>query len=794
MKIKPIVLMLLLALSMIPVFTTTALTPITPGTTGMIKSTSTYPVTEAMPQIVSGTPGFSIALHINVGTDDPTSAAEAWITVELYDIDWVDEGDLYVNTVNGPIDLPLTGDALTDTFEINIPTGWLVSGNNLFEFEYAMPTSSNGYTVNALELNVNFGDDELVEWYEPGGWENYLTMNDNAPENPEWLKLWTNTYVHSNTTIIIQGKDAYGQNIEAKVVIPPGTPPSREFIFNDTHTDPEMPVAFREITGILQQNGTHCNSFLIETKPYPFQQYLGRYFPDGGSPDDGLFVPNRDLPQGDDNDPIPQDVPVEPANPDPIKLVINWHDNDGDLFPDDDEILGARFASTIFIEGLDVYGNKRVVSVDIEVGQKIIEVRGSPCDTWSTVCKVWGGEIGEEYYIFTHPMPQRPLFTYRLRINHMTIQPESYDILAYPDEIDGYYPGVTDITVALRDIDGNLLHWGTDDDDIIVNFASSGGKIQPSNDVRIQLCEVTATANLTADTNARTVRVTVSANVPAIEGKCPAMNLFAWTEITFDGINSVLYDDVLLHVMQWGYETHYYNEASTNVNKYDILTASYTGPVPPKPWLPPELGGPAHDGRKLDGPIYEVMIPLYVGCNLISSPIHPMLGTWFNTGFDELPGDSSGIPMYKLFGYTSAQDCIEIIWWYDGYEWHNYIPGVTGDAGDYFRDGVGYWIKAEKACTLEISGVLMENAPFMPPTYSVDEGDWNLMGFTSAVPLKTEEYLESLAVGDMKFYGPIWTYDAKNGMWTRNPDMFYPGQGFWMFEKDYDDFDPVLAP
>lgn len=798
MKKKLLIPILLLAL-MIPMFTATAITPINP------EITTTYPCTDPLPQPVLGDLGAYETLHVKM-TDDG-SAADAWITVELYDIDWDDEGDLYVNGF-GPIDLPLTGDNGTATFNITIPLGWLVNGVNEFEFKYAMPVPSAGYTVNALELTVKFGSSsELIDWYGPYagppsgyiGYDNYLTMNKAYPQNPEWLKLYTFQEVHSNTTIIVQGKDTYGQNIEAKVVIPPGTGPSQYFTFNDTHTTPGMPVAFREITGILQQNGTHCNSFLIETKP-DFQRYLGQYMPDGLGVETG-FEPNYDLPQGDGTTPIPQNVPVEPANPDPIKIVMgSWNDADGDLFPDDNEIGAAKYDSEIFIEGLDAYGNKLVVSVPIYAGDKTIPVDGldNCCRSWSTICKVWGGHLGDEYYIFTHPMDQRPLFTYRLRIHHLTIHPDCYDILAYPDEIDGKYPGVTNITIALRDIDGNLLHWGRDGphlgDYITVNFASTGGKIQPSNDVKIRLCEVTAKANLTADTNPRTVKVTADANVPAIPGKCPAMNLFVWTEITFDGVNSVLYEGELLHAMQWGYETYYYNEASTNVNKYDILTASYTGPVPPKPWLPPELGGPKPEERKLDGPIYEVMIPLYVGCNLISVPIHPMLCSEYATGWPHF-GIDMGIPMELLFGYTSAQDCIEAIWWYDANmkSWDNYIPGVTGP-GKYFKDGVGYWIKAEKACTIEISGVVMENGPFTPPEYDV-YASWNLMGFTSDVPLETDDYLEALRLGDLKLYGPIWTYDAKNGKWTRNPDMLYPAQGFWMNYKNYDDFNnPAISP
>jgi hypothetical protein len=74
--------------------------------------------------------------------------------------------------------------------------------------------------------------------------------------NPEFLKALTETDIHSDTRIIIQGRDTYGQNIEAKVDIPAGTTSSETFIFNDTHTTPPMPVAFAYIDRIFQQNGT----------------------------------------------------------------------------------------------------------------------------------------------------------------------------------------------------------------------------------------------------------------------------------------------------------------------------------------------------------------------------------------------------------------------------------------------------------------------------------------------------------------------------------------------------------
>jgi hypothetical protein len=256
------------------------------------------------------------------------------------------------------------------------------------------------------------------------------------------------------------------------------------------------------------------------------------------------------------------------------------------------------------------------------------------------------------------------------------------------------------------------------------------------------------------------------------------MNMFAWTEVTFDGINSVLYTGSWpIHAMTWGYTTWYRN---------GTLITTDTRNVPPKPWLPW-----TNETWKFDGPIYEVMIPLYVGCNLISVPVHPFI---CNTYFCEAWG-GDGIPMDLLFGNTSAIDCIEAIWWYDnvGKVWSYYIP-ETGAGAGFFKDGIGYWIKAEKPCTLEISGVEMENAPFTPPEYPV-AASWNLMGVTSIRGIDTSEYLEALSVGDLKFWGPVWVYYAKWGKWVRNPAMFWPTEAFWMYYKDNSLLTaPTLAP
>jgi hypothetical protein len=84
--------------------------------------------------------------------------------------------------------------------------------------------------------------------------------------------------------------------------------------------------------------------------------------------------------------------------------------------------------------------------------------------------------------------------------------------------------------------------------------------------------------------------------------------------------------------------------------------------------------------------------------------------------------------MDLLFGHTSVIGTIKAIWWYCPFDgpapatdtlvketgnWHVYILGIP-DPYAYLKDGVGYWIKAEKSGTLKLSGVAIENAPFAP--------------------------------------------------------------------------------
>jgi hypothetical protein len=655
--------------------------------------------------------------------------------------------------------------------------------------------------------------DNIINWYQgsPSG----LATAASLAWNPEYLKLVVDYQQHTATTVIVQGLDTYGQNIEAKVIVPPDASPQSWYVFNDTHTTPPRPVAFAKITGILQQNGVHGNMYSIYTEPdldnfvrqynQPYQEYLGQYHSTGKGWEPGQYYPSGNTPynptmyyvgHGRDTTPTLSNVPVEPSNPDPIKILINWVDTNGDLFPDArDDVLGTALNNAdLVITGLDEHGNILNVTVHITAGVGQVEVMPDGPHTWSTICSITGGNSQDSYYILTHQKAERKLFSYTLRIDHAVIYPGSYDILAYPDAVNvtsesliNVYPGVTNITVALVDIDGNFIHSADSLTD--VNLATTGGWIKPSNHLYIPRCNITAVANLTADTNARTINVTALVHVPMVDDNGPLQAggniiwseewLFAWTEMTFDGINSVQFDGSWpIHQMMFGY-----------VDTYGV---AYAKPLTPKPYLPPELGGPNVTDTetstvKLDGPIYEVMIPLYPGCNLISSPVEPIMATdlhqlygFYSPSWPTMAHDN-GIPMELLFGKTSALDTIEAIFWYIDEGWSCYIPGVT--TGTYFTDGVGYWIKAEKPCTLEISGVFMENGPFLPPTYELEEKSWSLVGVTSLTGISLSDYLQSTAGGYTDTQaGPVWVYYAKYGTWVRNPSWgLWPGEAFWIY-------------
>lgn len=683
------------------------------------------------------------------------------------------------------------------------------------------------YTTHAVPVKQDGTNTNNIEWIQDG--YNFYTGAGGYPpagyegkgfsDQPEFLMLSVDAGVPviTTTTITIQGTDALGQPISAQVTIY-GTSANSigqqaEYIFIDPSSG--CPVAFSSITNIMQQGGTDGNKFLISTVPETelytplpifavgaqftpavyFQQYMGQYdlgtqqqTGDGWQP--GIYTwgngPTAINPYwitlGVGIAPGHQAFPFQPLVPEPITVYVNWHDNNHDLVPGDttgvptvSDSFGTVHAGTIYVEALNEKGQKLILSHTFAAGD-------APYFTWDCcgeIDKMWGGNQQDSYYIFTTPPQTVDLFYYFITVDHVTIYPGSFDILANPNSPDG----TTTITVALKDVDGNLVNWGghfanSTFTKLLLSFYTSGGTINPSYNIWIPEESSTATATLTADTNPRTITVKCDANVPQVilggHNFHDDLNLMVWTQMTFDGVNLVPPTATWpIYTLQCGYT--------------DAQGNSFTMNAPMEPALPPTLGGPAPNGIKLDGPLYEITINLYQGCNMISSPVYPMFGA--TTNFQ-------GIPMKELFGTSGALDAIEAVWWYDSSVpiWYYYIP-ATGETNyptaPTFQDGVGYWIKAEKPCVLEISGVAMENAPFLPAEYKV-HSSWNLMGFTSINPLTTADYLESLATGGdngvmganlASAVGPIWTYNAQFRGWIRDPNMLWPTNAFWMNYK-----------
>jgi len=653
--------------------------------------------------------------------------------------------------------------------------------------------------LNAITYAVPVTNTELIEW-DPDG----QGTLDSLKCNPEWLKVEALTTIDSDTWVIVKGKDCLVQNIEAKVLVPEGTQSEDTFPLIDQHSG--EPVPFSEITDVIQQQGTHCNSFRIHTLPVDYEEYLGHYHRNTGwepGDPDAAWTPKPPQPPPDyyhttSSGFTTETYPPEPSNPDPIKIVIDWDDENGDLTYDEGEEGDPECTSTsLIIEGIGPCGSKLVVEVPIDGSSAVIHV--GTCNIFSTICKISGGCPNDSYYIFTEPEPQRPIFTYHIRIDHVTLHPECYTTFAHPT----YDIGVV---VALRDIDGNLVRAPDailydDREGVLVNLQTTGGTIRPSNDLWINPGDYWAESTLYPDTNARDVKVTAVVNVPEVkqdsEVLCPALNLIGWTDVCFQGVSSVYFTGSWpIEELTWGY-------GGAGDSNYPSGVGSLH--VPPLPWLPE-----TPEDEKLNGRIYKVYIPLVPGCNLISTPIHPMLCDDEKTNdglFDE------GIPLDVLFGPdSSATQTIEAIWTHCSVlGWIGYVPGVGYQdihgkslpfEDMYFKDGNGYWVKAEKPCTIVVGGIFMENAPFVPPTYPLNGFSWNLMGVTSLDGISIKEYLESVSGGAYtsstpyevaSLAGPVWVYKAKDRAWFRNPAWgLWPTEAFWVFNKLPEV--PYLAP
>lgn len=568
-------------------------------------------------------------------------------------------------------------------------------------------------SVNAVPVPPVPPNADIFEWTKSP--DNGTAVHESLMLNPEWLKVRTGTHVDHDTRIHVLGKDTYGQDVEAIAEIPESTSPEQYFPLIDPHSG--EPVVFQKVTGILQQGGTHCNSFIIYTHVdevvprIPRQVLLGMYH------HKSIYDPIIGI----------DGFPVEPPNPEPIKVALDWIDADGDGQPDKDECIAQTIDHEITVIGLDQYGNMLEETFVIPAGEAIW-----PLDvvshSWSTVCDVSGGLYDVSYYIWTHPQPQRSMFVYKIRLDHIEVTADPKNILA-----DG--KATSTITITLYDIDDHEVHWAVyySYPDVLsrpieINVAATGGKVAPSLGIEIPGCNTYAETTLTADTNPRIIRVSALAVVPELS-QHPSMKLMDDDIVCFDGINSVPHRPTL-----------------------EII----------------DIGGEG-SGRH-----YAVFRMLSEGCNLISIPVIPDEAlTW-----DMLP--CSSMSLLSVATYQGGA------WLY-----YDYQAG-TGDIIPIV-DGWAYWVKAEKPCTLVISGRIMDQYDKktgfgLPPMYLMAMG-WNMVGVTSIrMPIATADYLESLhnlGLGE-KLWGPLWVY---RGSWIRNPATLYPTEGMWLFT-----YDGILAP
>ena len=552
-------------------------------------------------------------------------------------------------------------------------------------------------------------------------------------KNPEFLKVHTLTPIHHATWIDVLGTDAYGQNIEAKALIPVSNLVEQNYPLVDPTSG--LPVAFASITNVYQVGGEQDTSFQIQTMPISYEQFLGMYHQNVG------YTPN-----------IVNGNAVEPFNPDPLKVAVNWANVSGTSGPDlggvpypQDFTNLPTAQSNITIIGLDEHGNQITQMVTINPGAEIVLLDPTrSLDTWSTVCTVSGGDAYTSYYIFTSPEPQQPILNYNITISQIELLFSQADILA-----NGKCN--TTVTLMLLDQDGNAVHWAVNvpgqqsAPPIEVNFASSGGNIVPSTGIQIQGCYTNTTTTLTADTNARIVKVSAIAYLPAVQRLVNNVWItitygrsLSWaTTCCFDGINS----------------------APTTITGYP-----YRATVVP-------IDFPSATAVNTCGQEYAAFITLYKGCNFISIPLVPDQHLTWNM----IPDANQDLSCVQ----TYVCDPSPSVWLH-----YNFTSGV----GDTIPicDGMGYWISAKENCTLVISGTFMA-ACQTPPEYVMCLG-WNMVGVTSLDPSTTMNYLGSLDIQQaLKLYGPVWAWRVDH--WCMNPTMVYPGEALWVFS-----YSGILAP
>jgi hypothetical protein len=176
------------------------------------------------------------------------------------------------------------------------------------------------------------------------------------------------------------------------------------------------------------------------------------------------------------------------------------------------------------------------------------------------------------------------------------------------------------------------------------------------------------------------------------------------------------------------------------------------------------LQGEESNGGEEEEPSDNFNLTLYSGWNLVSSP-------WFLS--ETAPGVvfADAIPgLIRIYSYDTASATWQA-WNADG------GPGALNE----FRDGPGYWVLMDDLAE-PITISILDGAPggtWVPPTYTVSQTGWSLVGPRIGEPPSTTSASEWLAPLS---FALVLGYDAQTGAYfTVGPnDNVQPGQGYWV--------------
>jgi len=148
-----------------------------------------------------------------------------------------------------------------------------------------------------------------------------------------------------------------------------------------------------------------------------------------------------------------------------------------------------------------------------------------------------------------------------------------------------------------------------------------------------------------------------------------------------------------------------------------------------------------------------------------------------------LPADASGSLISDVVSNISSN--VDKIWHYWGASNDTWSMWADSDDDVLFRlePGESYWIDMDAADTLIGNYNLMPTGPNSPPTFTLKNQSWNLIGHwhTYNITASTDTYGVFSGFSDVDI-GCIYKYTGTGytDIWSYHKDM-EPGQGYWMF-------------